>query len=63
MTARNLLIANVDLDAQRFAVEVVVDVERAEATSRPQRIRHEVGGLGAFCPMILPLFHGIQRDL
>ena len=34
--------AGVDLDPQRLAVEIVVDVEGAEAPSGPQSIGHEV---------------------
>src|SRR5690606_22985356 len=34
--------AGIDVNAQRFPVVVVNDIEGAEATARPERIRHEV---------------------
>lgn len=45
--------AGVDLDPQRFAVEVVVDVEGPEPPAGPQGIRHEV---------CRPCVIGSQRD-
>lgn len=38
--------AGVDLDLQALAIEVVGDIEGAEATARPQRVGHEVGRRG-----------------
>jgi len=45
--------AGVDLDPQRFAVEVVVDVEDPKTSTRPQGIGHEV---------CRPRVIGSQRD-
>ena len=46
--------AGVDFDLHRFAVEVVVDVERTEPSARPQGIGHEVRRPGVI---------GVGRDL